>query len=63
MKMWSIKPLATIEPGTYLGPIEDVEHTSGFVTILVKGYWINVCAASKGGVKFASIVPAKEVER
>ena len=34
--------LTTIEPSTTLGPVEAVEHWGDFVTILVRGYWINV---------------------
>ena len=34
--------ITTIDPGTSLGPIEDVQHTSLFVTIMVKGWWINI---------------------
>ena len=43
----------TIEPSTTLGPVEAVEHRGDFVTILVRGYWINVW---KNGIPFAFAV-------
>ena len=32
----------SIEPGTFLGPVETFVHSSEFATIFVRGYWINV---------------------
>ena len=41
--------ICTIEPSTYLGPVERVLVSNVFVTILVRGYWINVWKARVGG--------------
>ena len=34
--------LATLAPGTYIGPIEEFCVSARFVTVLVRSYWINV---------------------
>ena len=34
--------LATLAPGTYIGPIEEFCVSVRFVTVLVRSYWINV---------------------
>ena len=34
--------LATLQPGTYIGPIEEFCVSVRFVTVLVRRYWINV---------------------
>ena len=34
--------LTTLEPGTYFGPAERVVENHGFVTVLVRGFWMNV---------------------
>ena len=39
------KLITTISPSTYLGPVEDSRVTTKFVTICVRGYWINVWGA------------------
>ena len=36
------KYICTIAKGTYLGPVTAVEITVDFVTIEVRGYWINI---------------------
>ena len=38
------KKICTIAKGTYLGPVTTVESTKDFVTIEVRGYWINIFA-------------------
>ena len=45
--------ITTIDPSTYLGPVEFFCQTHGYYTILVRGYWINV---SKGNKVFAKKV-------
>ena len=55
--------ILTIDPGTYLGPVEEVEHTHRFVTIRVKGYWINVWTSERGGNHFAKAVNKDTVEQ
>ncbi len=52
--------LATIEPGTYLGPVEDWNQSDQFATICVRNWWINVWSAA--GTYFAFPVPSIEVE-
>ena len=47
---WSGQYIATIEPATYLGPIESIARSDDFLTILVEGRWINVWSADS---KFA----------
>ena len=34
--------ITTLASGTYFGPAEEIVTTKTFVTILVRGYWINV---------------------
>ena len=34
--------LTTLAPGTYFGPVEMVIQNHGFITVLVRGYWMNV---------------------
>ena len=34
--------ICTIDPCTYLGPVEEVVETEKFTTILVRGFWVNV---------------------
>ena len=59
--------IATIAPNTYLGPVEEYEYTSNFVTIEVRGYWINIWRAevphSVVGHTFASLVARHEVAK
>ena len=57
--------ICTIQPGVTLGPVENWVSTPQYVTILVRGYWINVwCSSSPRGnaVFFAHPVPVREVE-
>ena len=51
--------LATIDPGTYLGPVEMVDESSRYTAILVRGFWINVWGR---GTCFAQVVPDSEVQ-
>ena len=51
--------LATIDPGTYLGPVEMVDESSHYTAILVRGFWINVWGR---GTYFAKVVPDSEVQ-
>ena len=56
--------ICTITPGTTLGPVETWLSSESYVTILVRGYWINVwCSTSPRGtpVHFAIPVPQQEV--
>ncbi len=59
------KRIVTIEPGTYLGPVEDYMHNEQFATICVRGYWINVWRVGRMGlgIDFARLVPESEVDR
>ena len=58
---WSGQYIATIEPATYLGPIESIARSDDFLTIRVEDWWINVWSADFGGTKFAFKVPVKVV--
>ena len=49
--------ITTIDPGTTIGPVEEVRFTGQFLSVLIRGYWINVWAADRGGVMFAYRVP------
>ena len=55
--------ICTIQPGTFLGPVEDKEATDEFVTICVQGWWINVWGSKWGqnGTWFAHRVPDVEI--
>ena len=46
--------IATIDPRTYLGPVEDYRESPFYKTICVRGQWINVWGS---GVHFAFLVP------
>ena len=48
--------ITTIEPGTYLGPVEDIASNPFYVAIKVKEYWINVIDKKKN-TAFATKVP------
>ena len=52
--------LATLEPGTYIGPVQDVVYSARFLTVLVNGWWINVYQCEEE-VAFAYPVPRTEV--
>ena len=57
--------ICVIQPGTSLGPVANWVSTPRYVTILVRGYWINVwCSSSPRGnaVFFARPVPVRVVE-
>ena len=56
--------LVTIERGTYVGPVEQVEITWQFTTILVRGMWINVWGqvGTEPGVFYAYLVSESEVQ-
>ena len=45
--------ICSITPGTTLGPVEASVHSGQFVTIMVRGWWVNVWSAERGGVNFA----------
>ena len=53
--------ICSITQGTYLGPVNQVEVSAIFVTIEVRGYWINVWAA-EGNAHFARKVPQRTVD-
>ena len=53
--------ICTIEPGTTLGPVETWLSTCAFLTILVRGYWINVWSGANR-CYFAHSVPWHEVQ-
>ena len=54
--------IGTVSPGTYLGPVSDVEHTHHFVTVRINGWWINIWTSQGPGVDcYASLVPYPEV--
>ena len=56
--------ITTISPGTHIGPVEEVVHTDQFVTILCRGYWINIWRAARGttdhGTDFAFVISQRE---
>ena len=57
--------IVTIAPGTYLGPIEDFAISGRFLSILVRGYWVNIWIRPMHGERGATIAckaPAWEVE-
>ena len=57
--------LATLAPGTYLGPIEDFCVSVRFLTILVRRYWVNVWICTPVGQRVACLayrVPSAEVD-
>ena len=64
------RKLATLAPNTVVGPVENHLSTDDFVTICVRGWWINIWAAKDMrrpqitypyGCKFARRVPDWEV--
>ena len=50
--------ICTIDPGTFLGPVEWIMETHGYSTILVRGYWINI---SHRRTVFAKLVREEDV--
>ena len=52
-----------LEPGTFIGPVEQFVYTDRFATVLVRGFWINVWTSVRGGVHYARRVPDREVAR
>ena len=58
--------LATLSPGTCIGPIEEFTISIRFVTVLVRSYWMNVwmCRSSASrGTHLAIPVPPAELLR
>ena len=53
--------ICTIAKGTYLGPVTTVEVFGDFVSIEVRGYWINI-SSGKNNAVFAWKVPHEEVQ-
>ena len=56
---WDGNYICTIDPNTYIGPIEDVIDNRGFITVLCRTYWINIWKAKRGndeGVSFARVI-------
>ena len=52
--------IATIAPGTYLGPVAAVSQTETFTTINVANWWINIRHGARGhhaGIHYAREVP------
>ena len=50
--------ICTLHPGTCFGPVEEVVRSPLFVTVLVRGFWINVMRSSTSGyVLFADKLP------
>ena len=57
--------ITSISPGTSLGPVEEFLHTETFVSVLIKGYWINIWHRNRGssrGVDFAAVIAKPIVE-
>ena len=57
--------LATLSPGTYIGPIEEFCVSVRFVTVMVRRYWINVWmrrTPGSRGTHLALPVPPTEVQ-
>ena len=52
--------ICTVEQGIYLGPVGEYELTDRYLTIEVRGYWINVFDCSNQ-VSFAHRVPRQEI--
>ena len=57
--MFGGEHICTFDPGTYLGPVEAFTSTPDFMTICVRGYWINVWGF---GQPYARLVDWTEVE-
>ena len=53
--------ICTIDQGTYLGPIRDIELSNSHLTILVRGYWINIWSADNNA-HFARKVDRAEIQ-
>ena len=51
--------LCTLDPGTYIGPVEKIVYCEPYWTIRVRDYWINV---SRNYTRFANKVESSEVE-
>ena len=48
--------------GTYLGPVEGVDHIDACTCILVQRWWIRIWEADAGGVLLVARVPTFDVE-
>ena len=57
--------LTTLSPDTVIGPLELVLDTGEFVSVLVKGYWMNLAKSTSDGHEawFARRVPDHTVQR
>ena len=57
----------TIAPGTFLGPVACFQNAPDFVTIEVRGYWVNIWKAkhpgSEHGISFAKISEKRELQK
>ena len=56
--------LATLDPGTYIGPVEEFCVSVRFVTVLIRSYWINVWVRTphrRRGVSLVTHVLASDV--
>ena len=56
--------LGEMSPGTYFGPVERYDVTNVFVSVLVRGWWINVWKAADGrrpDTSFAFKVPDETI--
>ena len=51
--------ICTLDPGTYIGPVEKIVYCEPYWTIRVRDYWINV---SRNYTRFANKVESSEVE-
>ena len=59
--------ITTILPGTSLGPIQDVQQTPLFVTIQVKGWWINIWRSRNSvthnlGINYATVYEQADID-
>ena len=52
--------ITSLEPGTYLGPVDNFSHCDAYASICVGGYWVNVWCR---GVDFTYGVEEAEVLR
>ena len=57
---WGGRRLGWVAEGTCLGPIRRVEHTHCHVSVLVRGWWLNVWTSKGYGTM--TIVPVPECE-
>ena len=53
-------------PGTYIGPVDKVEHTEEYVSIRVRNHWVNIWRSKEQevfGMEIARLVPRAEVKQ